>query len=347
MFEIFISYAREDAARIEPLATCLERRGWSVFWDRKIHAGAQWHDTITGALDGAQRVIVAWSQHSLRSDFVRDEAASAQARKVLIPILLDAVMPPLGFRQIQAADFSGWNGEEEAPALQQLLRDLGAPAQKLDSSLPAATVSAAPARERARAGAALRRSPVFGTAIAAAGVVAIALIVAFLRKPADNDPPARPAAKAAPTAAKLVEPSAKPDVPAQSEPKEESRESIEQRQALRTFKAYYQDLNAGTFDAEKYFAPRVGVYIGMVKTSPAAINRYFKSDFPRLYEEYRIEMLEATLVRESARVYTFREVSHFVDVLKKRRRRDMTAANRVTLDEHGKIVRFEQTYVSG
>jgi len=67
----------------------------------------------------------------------------------------------------------------------------------------------------------------------------------------------------------------------------------------------------------------------------------------KIYEEYRIEMLEGTLARESARVYTFRELSHFVDVAKKRRRRDMTAANRVTLNEHGKIIRFEQTYVSG
>lgn len=346
MFEIFISYAREDAARIEPLALCLERRGWSVFWDRKIQAGQQWHDMISGALDGAQRVIVAWSEHSLRSDFVRDEAASALERRVLVPILLDAVTPPLGFRQIQTADFSGWNGEEDAPMLQQLLQDLGNPATKPEANLPTTTVSTAPAFTRSRPVEGSRKFPVLPASIAAGGVALTALWLALTRSPAPHPPVPKPAASAASTlpASDLPKP---PATAASTVAAPESSDVTERRQAHATLVAYYRALNAGTFDAEKYFAPRVSLYIGMKNPTLDALNRYFKSDFPRLYEDYSIEMSDEPLRREGPRVFTFREVSHFVDVAKKRRRRDMTAENRVTFSEAGKIVRFEQTHVSG
>ena len=348
MFEIFISYAREDAARIEPLALCLERRGWSVFWDRKIQAGQQWHDMISSALDGAQRVIVAWSEHSLRSDFVRDEAASALERRVLVPILLDAVTPPLGFRQIQTADFSGWNGDEAAPMLQQLLHDLGNPAAKAEANVPTTTVSTAPAFTRSRPVEGPRKFPVLPASIAAGVVAVTALLLVLMRSPgtAPHPPVPKPAASAVSTAPASDLP--KPAVSAASTvTPPESSDVTERRQAHATLVAYYHALNAGSFDAEKYFAPRVSLYIGMKNPSLDALNRYFKSDFPRLYENYSIEMSDEPLKREGPRVFTFREVSHFVDVAKKRRRRDMTAENRVTFNEAGKIVRFEQTRVSG
>ena len=35
MADIFISYAKEDRARIEPLAKALAEQGWSVWWGPK------------------------------------------------------------------------------------------------------------------------------------------------------------------------------------------------------------------------------------------------------------------------------------------------------------------------
>jgi hypothetical protein len=46
MSDIFISYASEDLPRIRPLVDALERRGWSVFWDRTIPAGKTWREVI-------------------------------------------------------------------------------------------------------------------------------------------------------------------------------------------------------------------------------------------------------------------------------------------------------------
>lgn len=39
MSDIFISYAREDRAKVKPLAEALARRGWKVWWDPTIPTG--------------------------------------------------------------------------------------------------------------------------------------------------------------------------------------------------------------------------------------------------------------------------------------------------------------------
>ncbi|NOX96384.1 MAG: TIR domain-containing protein, partial [Alphaproteobacteria bacterium] len=41
MPDIFISYARADRDRIEMLSSALERKGYSVWWDRDIAGGAE------------------------------------------------------------------------------------------------------------------------------------------------------------------------------------------------------------------------------------------------------------------------------------------------------------------
>ena len=109
MAQIFISYSREDEERIQPLVLALENEGWSVFWDRRIPAGQTWRDYIGKALDDAGCVIVVWSCHSIISNWVCDEADEAKRRGVLLPILLDAVEPPMGFRSFQASDLTDWS----------------------------------------------------------------------------------------------------------------------------------------------------------------------------------------------------------------------------------------------
>jgi len=346
MPEIFISYAREDRSRVEPLAVCLERHGWTVFWDRKIHTGAQWHDVISKALEEAERVIVVWSSYSLVSDFVRDEAAAGQARKVLVPILLDGVLPPLGFRQIQAADLSDWQGAEDAPALQQLLRDLGAPRARSGSSIPSATLPGRP--QATPKGAAVPKFAALGAG--AVLVVVLALLIGRSLTTARPKPAAPAAAestvaKTVPTAATSGAVQHPPLVPPATTKTLEP--GAEHNQLLKTLRPYFHDLNAGEFDAQRYFANDVSLYISMKNPSRAALNHYFGHSFPALYRNYRVEMLEDTIARKGPRVFVFRETSHFNEVAKQNRHRDIVAEDRVTLDEEGKIIRFEQTYISG
>lgn len=124
MIDIFISYASEDRARAALIAAALETRGWTVFWDRTIPAGKTWRDYIGAALEEARCVLVVWSAASIASTWVQEEADSGRERGVLVPVLIEAVKQPLGFRLIQAEDLTGWDGNAAAPAFAKLAGDL-------------------------------------------------------------------------------------------------------------------------------------------------------------------------------------------------------------------------------
>ncbi len=122
MSEIFISYKRDDEARIARLVRALESTALSVWWDRSLPGGENWRRQVENALDAAKCVIVVWTHNSVgpAGDFVRDEASQAKRRGVLVPVLMDKVDPPLGFGEIQAIDLTHWNGSSRDPFFQDL-----------------------------------------------------------------------------------------------------------------------------------------------------------------------------------------------------------------------------------
>jgi serine/threonine-protein kinase len=113
MSDVFISYKAEDRRRIQPLVQALQADGFSVWWDEHIGTGDEWRQTIEKQLDSARCVIVIWSKGSVGPEghFVRDEASRAQRRHVYVPVLIDAVDPPLGFGESQATSLKGWKGD--------------------------------------------------------------------------------------------------------------------------------------------------------------------------------------------------------------------------------------------
>jgi hypothetical protein len=124
MSDVFLSYAREDEARIRPLVKMLEDKGLSVFWDRRIPAGETWRSYIGRALGEAHCVLVAWSWSSVSSDWVIEEAEQAKKRGVLLPFRLDPVDLPLGFGALQAADLSDWAPGRPSPPFESFARDV-------------------------------------------------------------------------------------------------------------------------------------------------------------------------------------------------------------------------------
>ena len=112
--DVFLSYHRDDRARIELLAKAMMTLGWRVFWDRTILPGDRWEDVIETSIEAAKCVVVAWSGRSVKSDWVREEAAFGRERGNLVPILIEpSVRPPLGFKMIQAGDLADWDGSVE------------------------------------------------------------------------------------------------------------------------------------------------------------------------------------------------------------------------------------------
>ena len=135
MVDVFISYANEDRESAAQVARLLESVGWSVWWDRRIPAGRTWRSVLEDALGEMRCMIALWSKHSVGSPWVTEEAEEARRLgKTLVPILIQRVEPPIGFRAIQAADLVDWDGSIDDPAVKLLIADLesllGAPSAK-------------------------------------------------------------------------------------------------------------------------------------------------------------------------------------------------------------------------
>jgi TIR domain/MacB-like periplasmic core domain len=108
MADVFLSYAHADRQKAQELAKTLAASGWTVFWDRAIHAGPRFRDVIARELESAKCVVVLWSRASVQSDWVIDEAEEARIGGRLVPAVLEAAKPPHGFRGLQTANLVSW-----------------------------------------------------------------------------------------------------------------------------------------------------------------------------------------------------------------------------------------------
>ena len=126
---VFISYARADQAQATKLAKALEQAGLEVWWDALIEGGAAFAKSIEAALENCNAVVVLWSRTSVASDWVLDEAAKGRDLRKLVPISLDGTLPPLGFRQYQSIDLSGWQGDPAAAEIASVVRGVAAAAR--------------------------------------------------------------------------------------------------------------------------------------------------------------------------------------------------------------------------
>lgn len=120
MADVFVSYSSEDLDRVQPLVTQLEALGYSVWWDNHLRGGSVYSQEIESALNAAKTAVVVWTEASSKSRWVADEADVALQAHKLIPIKLDAISPPIGFRQIHTIDLSQWKGQASDPAVEML-----------------------------------------------------------------------------------------------------------------------------------------------------------------------------------------------------------------------------------
>jgi adenylate cyclase len=119
--EIFLSYSSNDRARAMSIADALESSGLSVWSDRKLQGGTEFAPEIEGELESALAIVVIWSSASVASEWVRDEATRGRDTNRLVPVLIEPILPPIGFRQRQALDLSAWNNQVTDPAFVKLL----------------------------------------------------------------------------------------------------------------------------------------------------------------------------------------------------------------------------------
>jgi hypothetical protein len=103
------------------VAAALTRDGWTVWWDRRIPTATEWERVLLPELEKARCVVVLWSGHSVRSDWVRREAEAAADRTVLVPALIETAPIPATTGFIQVADLTTWSGNPAATEFGEFL----------------------------------------------------------------------------------------------------------------------------------------------------------------------------------------------------------------------------------
>ena len=86
--------------------------------------GKRGRQVIGAEIRTCRSVLVVWTQSSVASEWVLEEAETGKRRGILIPVLLDDVEPPFGFGNIQAANLTAWNGDNSSPSFTHLVADI-------------------------------------------------------------------------------------------------------------------------------------------------------------------------------------------------------------------------------
>lgn len=115
MYDIFLSYTEEDIEIVQLIVNALEKKGFSVWWDRKIPPGKIFDNVIENAINASKCVIVLWSDDSVKSRWVKIEAHEGYNRNILIPVLIKKVEIPFAFKFIQAANLINWGNNQSNP----------------------------------------------------------------------------------------------------------------------------------------------------------------------------------------------------------------------------------------
>lgn len=119
--DVFISYNSEERAHAKALYELLEQRGLNVWWDDRLLAGDRFADEIQSVIERCRAVVVLWSEQSVTSDWVRDEAALARRQGIIVPARVDACSLPLSFNSLHTLDLTGWDGRPDDPRLPSLI----------------------------------------------------------------------------------------------------------------------------------------------------------------------------------------------------------------------------------
>src|SRR5262245_35505200 len=104
MSYIFISYSRDDKDLARKLITWLEAHRLPFWWDQMMQPGVTFPVALASALNDAACAIVIWTNSSVKSDHVLDEAERARRARRLIPVAprrLNVSELPMGFGALQ------------------------------------------------------------------------------------------------------------------------------------------------------------------------------------------------------------------------------------------------------
>jgi hypothetical protein len=134
---VFVSYAREDADLILPVARALLRRGVDLWVDQlRISPGVNWDKSVEDALYRCAKMLLFLSPAAVASEEVLSELRVAlNERKPVVPVLCQPCRIPRQLLLIQYVDLTGSRPGAELPGAEvdKVLAALGFEAGLIES----------------------------------------------------------------------------------------------------------------------------------------------------------------------------------------------------------------------
>lgn len=112
---VFLSYSREDFEIAGRVVKLLNDEGITTFWDTEIRNGLNWEAALEEKLKNVKCVLVLWSNTSVSSSWVREEADFGRSRQVLVAANIDGCKLPFGYRVYQTDSLAGWKAGGPPP----------------------------------------------------------------------------------------------------------------------------------------------------------------------------------------------------------------------------------------
>src|ERR1051325_7049819 len=125
MAQIFLSYSHHDSDRAGSIASTLEARGWSVWWDPAVRSGESFVSIINREINAASFVVVLWSKQSVTSRWVLEEALYGLNHEILCPVMIERdVQLPVGFATIKYVTLWDWQDDRPVGGYNHLIAEL-------------------------------------------------------------------------------------------------------------------------------------------------------------------------------------------------------------------------------
>lgn len=145
-YDVFVSYSRRDARRAAMVRDKLLAQGLRVFFDSEgIEGGAEFTDVLDRAVKTAKVVLACWTHEALERRWVRIESRIGLDRGTLIATALEPMAHsdlPAEFYNVNVVDLSTFEGQDDHPGWQGVLRSIGRNTGRAD--LASIAVSDAP-----------------------------------------------------------------------------------------------------------------------------------------------------------------------------------------------------------
>ena len=106
------------------IARYLRAHEINIWWDDDILPEDPWREQIQANLEKCQAVLTLWTEQSVRSKSVIEEAEAGKGQGKLLHAKLDSTPLPYGFGEVQYANLTDWDRQSDGTESLRLIEAL-------------------------------------------------------------------------------------------------------------------------------------------------------------------------------------------------------------------------------